>query len=43
MELHRFYKPIHSLTVDEFLDHVRELRVSDPSLVHRVGRHYRVF
>lgn len=41
-EVHRFYRPYEMHTDDEVLAHVKALAESDPTLVHRVGKHYRV-
>lgn len=41
-EIHRFYWPSETLTDDQVLEHIRAVMVTDPTLVHRVGKHYRV-
>lgn len=41
-EVHRFYQPSEALTDDEVLLHIRAVATSESTLVHRVGKHYRV-
>lgn len=41
-EVHRFYRPSETLTDAEVLEHIKAVLLTDPTLVHRVGKHYRV-
>ena len=41
-EVHRFYRPSETLADGEVLEHIKGVLLTDPTLVHRVGRHYRI-
>ena len=40
-ELHRYYAPSRDLTDAEVLEHIKQATHVEPSLPHRVGKHYK--
>lgn len=39
-ELHRYYRPSIELLDDDFITHMKQVRLSDASLAQRASRHY---